>query len=150
MTETLRSVNVAHQQGQVAIMFALVLALVLSGLIALVGNVIVLYDVAGRYDNGALVGAQAGASQVDPSLLRRGRVALEAGRATSVCVEAASITSGLARDEVSCAVSADGRSVTAHLSHTVPLVFSAYGPGLTITRDHTGTIGVGESQGSSP
>ncbi|MEA2684523.1 MAG: hypothetical protein QOK05_2851 [Chloroflexota bacterium] len=139
-----------RQEGQVAVMFAIVLALVLSGLIALVGDVILLYDAAGRYDNGALVGAQAGASQVDPGLLRQGQVALDSATAISVCVEAASITSGLAAREITCTVSADNRSVTAHVSHRVPLAFAAFGPGLTITRDHTGTIAIGESQGSSP
>ena len=131
-------------------MFALVLALVLSGLIALVGDVILLYDAAGRYDNGALVGAQAGASQVDSALLRQGEVALDTARASSVCAEAASLTSGLTRGEISCDVSADNRSVTAHVSHRVSLVFAEYGPGITITRVHTGTIAIGESQGISP
>ena len=140
----------ARQDGQVAVMFALVLALVLSGVIALVGNVIVLYDIAGRYDNGALVGAQAGASQVDTALLRQGQVVLDPGRAASVCMDAAAMTSGLDRAEIKCLVSPDARSVTAHLSRRVPLVFASYGPGITITRDHTGAIGVGESQGTTP
>ncbi len=140
----------AAEKGQVAVMFALVLALFLSGLVALVGDVILLYDAAGRYDNGALVGAQAGASQVDRGLLREGQVALDPGRASAICTEAASVTSGLAAGEVRCTVSPDRRSVTSHVSHRVPLVFAAYGPGLTITRDHTGTIAVGESQGTSP
>ncbi|MDQ6747507.1 MAG: hypothetical protein M3010_05300 [Candidatus Dormibacteraeota bacterium] len=138
------------QRGQVAIMFALVLALVLTGIVALVGDVILLYDAAGRYDNGALVGAQAGASQVDRALLRQGVVALDPARAGTVCAEAATITSGLPGAEVRCTVSVDKRSVTSHVSHRVPLVFAVYGPGLTITRDHTGTIAVGESQGTSP
>jgi hypothetical protein len=131
-------------------MFALVLALVLSGLVALVGDVVLLYDAAGRYDNGALVGAQAGSSQVDPSLLRRGQVELDAGRAAAVCREAASITSGLPVSEIACTVSADAHSVTAEVRHDVPLVFAVYGPGLRISRSHTGTIGVGQRQGSTP
>jgi hypothetical protein len=131
-------------------MFALVLALVLSGLIALVGDVILLYDAAGRYDNGALVGAQAGASQVDPVLLRDGIVVLDRARATSICEDAAAATSGLTQRQVSCSVSSDGHSVTALVRNTVPLLFIVYGPGLTISRTHTGTIAVGESQGSSP
>ncbi|MFN2466498.1 MAG: hypothetical protein ABR598_09575 [Candidatus Dormibacteria bacterium] len=138
------------QKGQVAIMFALVLALVLSGLIALVGDVILLYDAAGRYDNGALVGAQAGASQVNRTALRDGQVTLDGGRATAVCVEAAVLTSGLAPSEVRCTLSPDNRSVTSRVSHRMPLVFAVYGPGLTITRGHTGTIAVGESQGTAP
>jgi hypothetical protein len=131
-------------------MFALVLALVLSGLVALVGDVILLYDAAGRYDNGALVGAQAGASQVDRTLLRQGQVLLDPTRASATCAEAASVTSGLSGVDVRCTVSPDNRSVTSHVSHRVPLVFAVFGPGLTITRDHTGTIAVGESQGTSP
>ncbi len=144
------SASLGSQHGQVAMMFALVLALVLSGLVALVGDVILLYDSAGRFDNGALVGAQAGSSQVDTAALRQGVVVLDAQRATATCVDAASVTSGLRAAEVSCTVSPDGHSVTAHVSHRVPLMFAIYGPGLTITRDHTGTIAVGESQGSSP
>ncbi|MGI8610522.1 MAG: hypothetical protein ACR2MY_15080 [Candidatus Dormibacteria bacterium] len=131
-------------------MFALVLALVLSGLVALVGDVILLYDAAGRYDNGALVGAQAGASQVDPAQLRAGVVVLESARASAACADAASLTAGLRAADVACTVSADGHSVTAHISRRVPLLFAIYGPGLTITRDHTGTVAVGESLGTSP
>ncbi len=140
------------QRGQVAVMFALVLALVLSGLVALVGDVILLYDASGRYDNGALVGAQAGASQVDTLQLRQGVVVLDPGQAIRVCREAAGVTSGLTANSpaVHCEVSADGKSVTADVTNRVPLVFAAYGPGLTISRKHTGTIAVGESQGTSP
>ena len=133
-------------------MFAIVLALVLSGLLALVGNVILLYDAAGRYDNGALVGAQAGASQVDTVQLRQGVVVLDGVEAVRTCSEAAAVTSGLDRSTpaIRCTVSADGRSITAEISKRVPLVFAAYGPGLNITRSHTGTIAVGESHGDSP
>jgi hypothetical protein len=140
----------AIQTGQVAMMFALVLALVLSGLIALVGDVMLLYDASGRYDNGALVGAQAGASQVDTAQLRLGVVVLDPPRAISTCTDAASVTSGLPPGEVLCTVGADGRSVTAVISRRVPMLFSRLGPGLTITREHTGRIAVGESQGTSP
>lgn len=131
-------------------MFALVLALTLSGLVALVGDVILLYDAAGRYDNGALVGAQAGASQVDPAQLRVGVVVLDPAMAVSTCTEAAAVTAELRPPLVACTVSADGHSVTARISKRVPLLFALYGPGLTITRSHTGTIAVGESQGTSP
>ena len=139
-----------RQQGQVAVMFALVFALVLGGLVGVVGDVVLLYDAAGRYDNGALVGAQAGASQVDESLLRQGRVTLDRGRAEAVCAEAASVTSGLAAPDVSCAVSADGVSITAHVTHRVPLIFAAYGPSYSISREHTGEVAIGESRGAVP
>lgn len=139
-----------RQRGQVAMMFALVLALVLSGLVALVGDVILLYDAAGRYDNGALVGAQAGSSQVDSRLLRDGVVVLDTPRAASTCVDAAITTSGLKAVDVSCTVSADGHSITARVSHRVPLLFIVYGPAVAISRTHTGVVAVGESQGNSP
>jgi hypothetical protein len=133
-------------------MFALVLALVLSGLIALVGNVVLLYDAAGRYDNGALVGAQAGASQVDTRQLRQGVVILDTSEAVRVCLDAVAATANLPPNSnaINCRVSADGRSVTAEVTKDVPLMFAAYGPGVLIKRTHTGTIAVGESQGSSP
>lgn len=140
------------QRGQVAVMFALVLALVLSGVVGLVGDVIILDDAAGRYDNGALVGAQAGASQVDTVKLRQGVVILDPGQAVRVCSDAASVTSGLPKGSpaIRCSVSDDGKSVTAQVSNRVPLAFAMYGPGLTISRRHTGTIAVGESHGDSP
>ena len=142
--------NRVDEAGQVAMMFALVLALVLSGLIGLVGDVILLYDAAGRYDNGTLVGAQAGASQVDTAQLRQGVVVLDPAAASATCADAAAVTSGLPTADVSCRVSPDGRSVTARISRNVPLLFAAYGPGLTITRVHSGTVGIGESQGTAP
>jgi hypothetical protein len=138
------------QHGQVAMMFALVLALALSGLVALVGDVLLVYDAAGRYDNGALVGAQAGASQVDTNAVRLGQVRLDRSGAAATCVDAASITAGVPARDVECTVSPDGHAVTARVSHKVPLLFAIYGPGLTITRDHTGAVAVGESQGTSP
>ena len=138
------------QRGQIAMMFALVLALVLSGLIALVGDVILLYEASGRYDNGALVGAQAGASQVDTAELRLGVVVLDPARTMSTCTEAASLTAGLPPGEVRCTVATDGHSVTARVGHRVPLLFARFGPALTISREHTGRIAIGESQGTSP
>ena len=139
-----------REDGQVAVMFALVLALVLAGLIALVGDVVVLYDAAGRYDNGVLVGAQAGASQVDEGLLRQGQVVLESGRAVQVCQDAAAVTSGLAPSDVTCTISPDGRSITARTSRRVALVFDSLGPAYSISVSHTGTVAIGESAGAAP
>ncbi|MFN2463981.1 MAG: hypothetical protein ABR573_08790 [Candidatus Dormibacteria bacterium] len=134
-----------------AVMFALVLALVLSGLVALVGDLILIYDAAGRFDNGALVGAQAGASQVDVIQLREGTVVLDNATATRVCEEAAAVTAGLGSGgrQASCAVSPDGRSVRATVRANIPLVFASHGPAITISRSHTGTVAVGESRGDT-
>jgi len=133
-------------------MFAIVLALVLSGLVALVADVITLYEAAGRYDNGALVGAQAGASQVDPAQLRQGSVVLDPAEAVRVCSEAASVTAAIRGGEgaVHCTVSADRRSVAAEVTGRTRLVFANFGPALTMSRNHTGTVAVGESRGESP
>ncbi|GAC1575831.1 MAG: hypothetical protein NVS3B24_04890 [Candidatus Dormibacteria bacterium] len=135
-----------------AVMFAIVLALVLGGLVALIGDVIVLYEAAGRYDNGALVGAQAGASQVDTAQLRMGQVVLDPGEAARVCREAASVTAdvSLESNEVNCLVSPDRKSVTAEVRVRTRLVFAAHGPAINISRKHTGTVAVGESRGESP
>jgi len=142
----MRATYSSTQEGQVAAMFALVFALVLVGLVALVGDLLQVYATGGRLDNGALVGAQAGASQVDVERLRAGDVVLDASRASSTCVTAAAGTANVAPADVSCEVDAEQKSVTATVRETIPLVMSTFGPTFTVSRSHTGTVGVGQSQ----
>ena len=140
--------SVTKQAGQVAVMFALVFALVLVSLATMVGDLLQIYAAAGRLDNGALTGAQAGASQVDVAGLRSGSVTLDVAAARQTCVEAAASTASIAVANVNCTIDAQRKSVTATVRETVPLVLTSFGPTFTITRSHTGTIAVGQTSGS--
>lgn len=135
----------ARQRGQVAIMFALVLGLFLVYLIIVVGDLLVLYNAAGRYDNAALVGAQAGASQLDVVSLREGNLVLDRAAAAAACADAARNTAGDPGVAISCQVGAGGKTITATVSRRVPLVFRQFGPDIFVTKSHTGTPVAGEA-----
>jgi hypothetical protein len=96
-------------------MFALVMALFFSGMVALVsdvGAVLVGYN---RADDAALLAAQAGASAIDPDAFRQGSLALDLPTARARCRSSIE-RSGMAGD---CTVAT--QRVTAELVNSVRL-----------------------------
>ena len=65
------------ERGQTLVIFALVLSLFLVWMIALVADVGALYVAYDRFDNAALLAAQAGASAVDTGQLYQGNLRLD-------------------------------------------------------------------------
>jgi hypothetical protein len=102
-------------QGQTLVMFALVMALFFTGMIALVsdvGAVLVAYN---RADDAALLAAQSGASAIDPDAFRGGNLVLDQPTARARCRSSIE-RSGMAGD---CSVAT--QRVTAELVKSVYL-----------------------------
>ncbi len=130
------------QAGQTLVMFALVSAFVLSAVIALVANAQMLYINFNRADDAALLGAQAGASALDPNSIYTDHVQLDHELALSRC-------NGAARQapyiiEVDC--SATSTVVTARVVLRVPLPIPVLPPP-DISATRTASIAYGGSQG---
>ena len=73
------------ERGQTLVIFALVLSFFLVWMIALVADVGTLYVAYDRFDNAALLAAQAGASAVDTGQLYQGNLRLDVGQARLFC-----------------------------------------------------------------
>jgi Flp pilus assembly protein TadG len=78
---------VPAQDGQTLVIFALVLALFFTWMIALVADLGSMLTAYNRFDNAALLAAQAGASTVDLNQLYNGRLSLDVNAAKSVCAD---------------------------------------------------------------
>ena len=70
----------ASERGQTLVIFALVLSFFLVWMIALVADVGTLYVAYDRFDNAALLAAQAGASAIDTGQLYQGNLRLDVGQ----------------------------------------------------------------------
>jgi hypothetical protein len=80
----------AHQRGQTLVIFALVLSLFFVWMIALVADVGALYVAYDRFDNAALLAAQAGASAIDTGQLYQGNLRLDVAQARLFCQQSLS------------------------------------------------------------
>jgi len=134
-----------QQRGQTLVIFALVLSLFLVWMIALVADVGTLYVAYDRFDNAALLAAQAGASAVDTGQLYQGNLRLDAGQARLFCEQSLTgagvqgscdqTTSTLVvadiREAVQLPVTLLGQSAVVHIRHAAK---PAYGTGVgTVT-----------------
>jgi len=130
------------QAGQTLVMFALVSAFVLSAVVALVANAQMLYINYNRADDAALLGAQAGASALDPNSIYTDHVQLDSALALSRCNHAARQAPYIV--EVDC--SATPTVVTARVVLRVPLPIPVLPPP-EISATRTASIAYGGSQG---
>jgi hypothetical protein len=109
------------QSGQTLVIFAIVLALFLAGMIALVADLGALFVAYNRVDDGALLAIQAGASAIDEGSFYTGHLQLDAGTAQRRCQESLR----LAQLDGHC--SADARSVAVDVRQVVPLPVPVFG-----------------------
>ena len=134
-----------NQRGQTLVIFALVLSLFLVWMIALVADVGTLYVAYDRFDNAALLAAQAGASAIDTGQLYQGSLRLDVGQARLFCEQSLSAAGvqGSCEQTTSMLVVADirqavqlpvtllGQSAVVHIRHAAK---PAYGAGVgTVT-----------------
>jgi hypothetical protein len=130
---------VSRQSGQTLVMFAVVLALLFTALLALVANVAVLLD---RYNQDglvALLGAQAGASAVDDDeYYRTGSHVLREGTAVSRCRAAAGQATNV---RVDCRVDGDRVRVTVSEIVALPVTLGQPAVTVSVTREARGVFG---------
>jgi len=104
-----------NQSGQTLVIFALVLAFCLVGMLALVADLGTLFVAYNRVDDGALLAIQAGASAIDQGSFYTGSLRLDPQAAEQRCRD----TLAAARLPGRC--TADVRSITAEVSQMVTL-----------------------------
>lgn len=73
------------ERGQTLVIFAVMLALVLVGMLALMADLGAVFTTYTRADNLALLAAQSGAAAIDYNQVYNGRVVLDQAAATSRC-----------------------------------------------------------------
>jgi hypothetical protein len=128
------------QAGQTLVMFALTLAFVFVGLIALVGDAAVLLYQYDQANSAALLGVQAGAAAVDlNAFYATGSQQLDIGIAQSQCQQAAVQFPGVS---ASCQVT-NGHCITANVTKSVslPLPIPGGNPQVQITRTGQAVFG---------
>jgi hypothetical protein len=103
------------QAGQTLVIFALVLAFFLVGMLALVADLGTLFVAYNRVDDGALLATQAGASAIDQGSFYGGSLRLDPQAAEQRCQES------LAVANLPGTCTADTRSITADVDLVVAL-----------------------------
>jgi len=103
------------QAGQTLVIFALVLAFSLVGMLALVADLGTLFVAYNRVDDGALLAIQAGASAIDQGSFYTGSLRLDPQAAQQRCSES------LAAARLSGHCTASARSITADVDQVVAL-----------------------------
>jgi hypothetical protein len=103
------------EAGQTLVVFALVLALFLVGMLALTADLGAVFVAYNRVDDGALLAIQAGASGIDQGSFYGGSLQLDAGTATQRCQDS------LAAAHLDGRCAADTRSVSVDVGEAVPL-----------------------------
>jgi hypothetical protein len=88
LTLTLSRKGRGAYAGQTLVMFAIVLAFLLVGLLALTADLGALFTAYTRADNVALLAAQAGASQIDQNAFYNGQIILDSTEAPKHCHDA--------------------------------------------------------------
>jgi hypothetical protein len=101
--------------GQTLVVFALVLALFLAGMLALTADLGAVFVAYNRIDDGALLAIQAGASGIDLDSFYTGSLQLDAATAAQRCQDS------LAAARLAGQCAADARSVSVDVSEAVPL-----------------------------
>ncbi len=101
--------------GQTLVIFAMVLAFFLVGMLALIADLGAVFVAYNRVDDGALLAVQAGASAIDQGSFYTGRLQLDPDAARLRCQDS------LAGAGLTGSCSADVRSVSAEVSQAVPL-----------------------------
>jgi hypothetical protein len=104
-----------RQEGQTLVIFALVLALLLVGMLALVADLGTVFVAYTRVDDGALLAIQAGASAIDQDSFYTGQLQLDPMAAAQRCRDS------LAAAGLEGGCTADARSVTVEVSQAVAL-----------------------------
>jgi hypothetical protein len=112
------------QSGQTLVVFAVVLALFFTGMIALVSDLGAVFIAYTRADDAALLGAQAGAAAIDERSVYGGNLSLDPGEARRRC-ESALLSSDVLGD---CRATST-REAVAEVSESVALPLPL--PGLT-------------------
>lgn len=105
----------AGQAGQTLVIFALVLAFSLVGMLALVADLGTLFVAYNRVDDGALLAIQAGASAIDQGSFYAGSLRLDPQAAEQRCRES------LAAARLPGHCTASARSITAEVDQVVAL-----------------------------
>lgn len=106
-----------RQSGQTLVIFAVISAFILVGVIALVGDTQVLYVNYNRADGAALLAAQAGASAIDESAIYQNVIRVNPDNARARCQTAAQQAPNVV--DVHCLV--DGNNVTATIEQKVDM-----------------------------
>jgi hypothetical protein len=128
-----------RQGGQTLVMFALTLAFVFVGLIALIGDAAVMLYQYTQANSAALLGVQAGAAAVDLTAFYNGTQQLDVVNGPANCQQAAAQVPGVT---ASCQVT-NGHCITANVTKTVslPLPIPGANPQVQITRTGQAVFG---------
>jgi hypothetical protein len=103
-----------HRRGQTLVVFAIVLALVLVGMVALIADLGAVFTTYTRADNLALLAAQSGAAAIDTNALYQGRVVLAPDAARARCADVVRPATG----DFQCSVDAAHNRVDAEVRMT--------------------------------
>jgi hypothetical protein len=127
-----------RQSGQTLVMFALTLAFVFVGLIALVGDAAVILFQYSQVNSAALLGVQTGAADVNLDAFYGGSRTLDTGNAQTACESAVRQQFAGSSVLVTCNVIPGGTGITATVSKTVNLPVPIWGPTFTVQVTRTG------------
>jgi hypothetical protein len=133
-----------RQAGQTLVMFALTLAFVFVGLIALIGDAAVMLYQYTQANSAALVGVQAGAATVDLKAFYNGTQQLDVVNGPANCKQAAEQVPGVtALCRVTTTANGQQSCITANVTKTVslPLPIPGANPQVQITRTGQAVFG---------
>lgn len=138
-----------RMEGQTLVMFAVVLAFVFVGLLALIADLGALFTAYTRADNVALLAAQAGASRIDEAAFYNGQIVLDPAGASAQCATA--ITAGnLPQATSHCTLNAARTSVTADIQFRAQLPMPVPGTSAPIHVTETAQVVYGDTTGKEP
>jgi len=133
------------QNGQTLVIFTIVSAFILLGIIALVGNAQVLFVNADRADSAALLAAQAGASAIDTDALYNDQIVLSPDLAKQRCHDAGEQAPFVI--SVDCQPIDNNTGVRATVTEQVQMPFPLWSGLETVSATHTARPAFGGATG---
>jgi hypothetical protein len=143
----------ARMGGQTLVMFAVVLAFLFVGLLALIADLGAVFTAYTRADNVALLAAQAGASQIDRNEFYGGRILLDLNDAPRQCnaaISAAIEAGNLPKPIASCTLNAARTAVTADIQFSAQMPMPIPGTRAPVHATQTAQVIYGDTTGKEP
>jgi hypothetical protein len=122
------------QNGQTLVIFAVVLALMLIGMLGLIADLGAVFTSYTQADNVALLGAQAGASAIDKAAFYNGQIVLDENAARTACESIIFSAPGVDKNTSSCAPTATQIQVDVVMEVNLPLPMFGLVPPIHVTR----------------
>lgn len=123
-----------RQDGQTLVIFAVVLALMLIGMLGLIADVGAVFTSYTQADDVALLGAQAGASAIDQNAFYNGQIVLDQNAARTACESIIFAAQGVDKSSSSCTATATQMTVNVVMAVNLPLPMFGLVPPIHVTR----------------